>query len=438
MKIVCKALVGVIFIILFFGIGEFLRYILIDDTESFTRIMFHELYTSKKNIDIAFVGSSHCMNSFVPSLLDKKFDTYTFNIGSSGQSLDGSFVMIQELCKYNKPKQIYLEVYYNVIVGKYKDRKQMTNTYIISDYMKPSLEKLIYLLNASSKDHYVNSFILARRNWKKLLDFDYILKNIKKKHTELYKNYKLDEFNREGKSYYVERGYCTCNNIFSAYWNDRAYGKLYIKLTEKNDWYKSLLDIINYCKKQNIILTFIIAPEPEWNIVGKINYQEYHDFIQNIADKHNVELLDFNLRNSKYFDSSYLNFFQDNHHLNNIGSEEFSNVFADFIVGKISKKDLFYDTLQKKLDSEEPKVFGLGRPKDYEKLKYFEAHIVSNRKNEIEYKIEVEPDKGKYRLIQDYSVNKKFKLSSKEHGKLTLSWRLISNKDKINVIVTDY
>ena len=146
------------------------------------------------------------------------------------------------------------------------------------------------------------------------------------------------------------------------------------------------MDIINFCKKENIKLTFVIAPTPEWNIVGKKKYQEYHDFVQSIADKYDLDFLDFNLCKPKYFDASDLSLFKDTHHLNKIGSEQFSNVFADFIVGKILKKDLFYDTLQKKLDSEEPKVFGLGRPKDYEKL----------------------------------------------------NWRLISNKDKINVIVTDY
>lgn len=444
MKILKRIISVIIFIVLFLCIGEFLRYILIDDTKSFTRIMFHELYTSDKNIDIAFVGSSHCMYSFIPSIIDKKLNSYSFNIGSSGQPLDGSSIIIKELCSFNKPKHIYLEIYYGVVLGKdNKDRDQMTNTYIISDYIKTSFKKIIYLLNASSKDHYVNSFILARRKWKNLFDFDYIIKNIKTKSTKSYKNYKLDkaklnEFKREGKKYYVERGFCSSDKIFSAYWNDRAYVQLSKKMTEKNDWYKSLLDIINYCKKENINLTFVTAPEPEWNIVGKGNYQDFHNSIKSIADEYNLDFFDFNLCHSKYFDASDLNFFQDDHHLNKQGAEQFSNIFADFIIGKIPKEDLLYDNLQQKLDSEEPKIFGLARPKDYEKLKDFEAHIVSNRNKEIEYKIEVRPDKGKTRLIQDYSINNKFKLSSKEHGKLTVSWRLISNKDKINVIVADY
>ncbi len=443
MKILLKHLfIIVLFIVLFLGIGEFLRYILIDDTHSFTRIMFHELYTSKENIDIAFVGSSHCMNSFVPSIIDKKLNVYSFNMGSSSQCLDGSYIMIQELCSFNKPKHIYLELYYGVPEREeYKDRTQMTNTYILSDYMRLSFRKFIYLLNASSKDYYVDGFILARRDWKKLFDLDYIFNIINKKQNESYKNYQWNK--KKQIADYVERGFVKYNNVkknkLNSYWNEGyCFLKKATKLTEKNDWYKSLLQIIHYCKKKNIKLTFVIAPEAEWTVVKKENYQEYHDFIKNIADKYDLNFFDFNLCNAKYFNTNNLNLFYDIQHLNEIGAEQFSNLFADFINGKISKKELFYDTLQQKLDYEEPKVFGLGRPKDSVKLKNYEAYIISNREKEIEYKIEIKPTNSKTRLIQDYSLNKKFKLSSKEHGKLTVSWRLISNKDKINVIVADY
>lgn len=65
--------------LLFIGCGEFLRYILIDDTNSYTRIMFHQLYNSPQNIDIAFVGSSHVYRSIDPKITDKKFGKVTFN-----------------------------------------------------------------------------------------------------------------------------------------------------------------------------------------------------------------------------------------------------------------------------------------------------------------------------------------------------------------------
>ena len=49
----------VVFCILFVGCNKFFQYILIDDTASYTRLTFHEMY-EQENIDVLFVGSSHC------------------------------------------------------------------------------------------------------------------------------------------------------------------------------------------------------------------------------------------------------------------------------------------------------------------------------------------------------------------------------------------
>ena len=69
------------FCFLFLLCGKFFRYILVDDTSSYTRITFHEMY-EQDNIDILFVGSSHCYRTFIPEILDKKLGVNTFNVGT--------------------------------------------------------------------------------------------------------------------------------------------------------------------------------------------------------------------------------------------------------------------------------------------------------------------------------------------------------------------
>ena len=59
-------------------------------------------------------GSSHCYRTFIPEILDKKLGVNTFNVGTSAQQMDGSFMVIKEAAKYNNIKHIYLEVYYNL------------------------------------------------------------------------------------------------------------------------------------------------------------------------------------------------------------------------------------------------------------------------------------------------------------------------------------
>lgn len=60
-----------LFLILLVGGGKFLRYMLTDDTASYTRLTFHEMY-EQDNIDVLFIGSSHCYRSFVPDILDEE------------------------------------------------------------------------------------------------------------------------------------------------------------------------------------------------------------------------------------------------------------------------------------------------------------------------------------------------------------------------------
>ena len=175
---------------LFFACGVLLRYILIDDTSSYTRIMMHQLYNSPQNIDIAFVGSSHTYQTWVPSICDAGFGKNTFNAGSSGQALDGSLAMIQELNDYHNVEHVFLELYFGIAdLEEYNKRTETVATYLLSDYMRPSLRKYNFIINASSKNHYANSFIIARRNWQKLFSPRYIVKLVRKKLTPEYRNY---------------------------------------------------------------------------------------------------------------------------------------------------------------------------------------------------------------------------------------------------------
>lgn len=80
MKKLIKRMVAIIcFISLFIGIGKMWRYLLVDDVNSYTRIMMHQLYTCDENIDVLFVGSSHVYRSFIPEITDEGFGCYTFN-----------------------------------------------------------------------------------------------------------------------------------------------------------------------------------------------------------------------------------------------------------------------------------------------------------------------------------------------------------------------
>lgn len=429
---------SLMFCIIFIGCGKFFRYILIDDTTSYTRIMFHEMY-EQENIDILFVGSSHCYRSINPQIMDEELGVNTFNAGTSSQMLDGSYMVIKEAARYNEIDHVYLELYYNCAFTTYKTRSQLTQTYIISDYLKPSLDKFQYILNASSKDHYVNSFILARRNWFKFFEEDYIRNLIIQKNTDDYKNYEYTYVTRD-LEWYAGKGFVANKEIVENwnYFSRTGYNKINFD-NATDDWINTLGDIIAFCDKKGISLTLIVAPMSNYLLAGSENYDEYVKLVNDLIADTDVDYYDFNLCKEEYFpNTSYL--FKDTDHLNSDGAEIFSHILADFINGKISENELFYDSYEEKIRNLEPTVFGVSyednRDENGEKVR--DCKIVSTGNDCLEYEIILTPENGEAMILQEFSDNRFFTIDPDEKGVITIKYRLSDLSDEEKSVSITY
>ena len=423
MKKIVKRIIATLLAICLFLVGvEFWKYILIRDDTSYTRIMMHQLYTSEENIDVLFVGSSHVYRSFIPSITDKKFGAYTFNAGSSSQFMDGSFAVIKEAAKNHELKTVYLELYYGVASGEtYKDRTALTSTYILSDYMPLSLNKVQYLTHASSNDYWINSFLIAKRNWKYFFDSNYVKDVIASKQTEQYKNYEYPKAD-DAIEYYVDRGFVANDAEVSSdtHFNGTAYGEIAVNtaISKDSDWYNSVSDIVDFCDKKGIELVFFVTPEPEWTLVGKGNYQEYHDFIQEIADENNVELYDFNLCRNQYFDTNDGVFFKDEDHLNTKGAEKFSVLFSDVLTGKLNADDVLYDSFEEKMAEEDKSFYGIAGPKDDGNGN--RKCMIITGSNHYDYQVIETKDDGTQTTLKKFDGSKEFSIPSGDTGILSI------------------
>ena len=90
-KIVAIIFVGISFI----GIWQLLRYMIVDDTKSYTRLTLHEYY-NQENIDVLFIGASLCYRSLDTQILDESLGMNTFNLGTSSQDMDASYYLIKD------------------------------------------------------------------------------------------------------------------------------------------------------------------------------------------------------------------------------------------------------------------------------------------------------------------------------------------------------
>lgn len=444
-KKTCQHIIEVlIFCALFVGCERFFYYILVDDTQSASRVMLHELHI-ERNIDVLFIGSSHAFRSFSPTIFNQKLDANTFNAGTSSQSLNDSYMILKEAAKYNKLNHVYLELFYYIAFlpsNKDKLEIQISRTWFVSDYLNPSFDKIQYLLDASSQKYYINSFIPATRNRAKIFNAKYIKDLIVRKNSPSYKNYGYDYLQYTkgvGLATYTKNGYIPSSVIIEDWNYFHSLSPFNIKNISK-DWLRYLKKIITFCNENNIQLTLVSVPMPDYLVLTQLkNYYEYVALVKSLIVDTCVDYYDFNLCKSNYFpNTSYL--FEDISHLNCYGADTFSRLLADFINGKIKQEDLFYDSYAKKLENLPPKVFGVnyhdGKNDTGEPIRTCE--IITNKPDELEYEIVVYPREASPYKIQDFSSERFFTIPAKERGTISIVYRIKTAPHKIRSVDISY
>ena len=429
-RIVKRFVAIIIVIAMILGLSRGLRYILVDDAGSYTRLTMHEFY-EQENIDELFVGASHCYNGLNPYVFDERSGKNTFNAGSALQLMNVSYTLIQEAVERYDVEHIYLEVSYSVAhKNKWGGDSILTSIYTIADYLKPSVKKARLLTTASGPEYYVNNFFPARRNWDKLFDPEYIAKVLKKKGKDKYKNY-------EPVFDYVGKGHISKDNSVEE--NSYFTGRSYAEIKDEDfsaEWEENLLQIIEYCKSKDVKLTLLAAPYPTYRLAGFGNYDKYIEKVNSVIEGTGIKFYDFNLCREKYLPDTSTLFF-DYTHLNRQGAEIFSNLVADLMAGEITEEELFYESCAEKLASLEPNVYGLCYKvfTDSETNESFRrVKVASNRYEGIEFRIQITPEEGEPYLVRDFSEKRYFEISPEEHGVCTVAWRMIDNPEYVKEV----
>lgn len=404
-KVIC-------FIIVMILCLNILHWLAVDDTRSYTRLMLHEFYT-QDNIDILFVGSSHCYGSLDPAVTDPIFGANTFNAGSSEQALDASFALIREAIRRYDVKQIYLEMYYHKMMNdEYRDREQLTGTYIVSDYMRPSLNKARFLLQASDPKYYINSFFPSLRERNRLLHPQEVVSLVQKKRTEPYRYYE-PFFDYQTKGFVANPDEIPGGILFDTAGFDMLH-------TEKasEDWLRTLRDIIIYCQVNEVELILFSAPVTLFQPAAMGNYDDYIDLMNDLTAGTGVRYVDFNLCREKYFDLSP-EYFADASHMNAKGAAVFSRLFAEYFTGKIPDSELFYASMKEKLAAAGPQILGVSYLDSGDGMR--KMKIVSTMPEGTDFTVEFADSGGTLRTLQEASPDIYFELSQSEHGTIRIT-----------------
>lgn len=407
-----RVLGALCFLCLFFGIEKIMEYALVNDANEWSRAMFHDFYTREENIDTLFLGSSHVYCGINPAIIEEATGESAFNMATPAQPLNGSYYLLKEADKYNDISHVYLELYFGQSTGEeghFKKADQLPRNWRNTNYMKPSLNKLSYMLTMSEPSLTYMTFLPTRRYWTDSFEPEKIKETIQQKRTEAYADY------------YVEN---VLNGVVETYAEDGFYysehkaegGVLYDvimpepfsenPMTEEAESY--LRKIIEYCEKEQIELTLYSAPVTDYQASLYGEYDRYVEQVESIAAEYGLSYYDFNLCKEEYLDLTDDGLFRDKGHLNIWGAEIFSEFLADFFngleEGSLSQEQCFYPSYAEKIENGKERILGIVVEKEEsgEENSCYKITPIHNLKDKkVEYYIYTMDENGNKHVICD-------------------------------------
>lgn len=395
-----------------------LDYVLCDDVSAGTRLMLHEMYEQDK-IDSVFLGTSHVYKGINPAITDAAWNENTFICGSASQNINSSYALLKEAHKSGDIDTCYLELSIRKVNrDKQAWQKQTTAAFIVADYMKPSSDRVSYLLDAVESKDYVNAFCRARRNWKNIYSLDTMKDIVSRKRTDAYRNYDGTVKNYEGKGFFpVAEKFDRITDNGTITITDNYMSEDYLMYFQK---------IVNYCRENDIELICFTSPIPECTMEQIKNYDSFDAQMRDVCEEYGVPFYDFNLADPSILDLKDDDF-SDWNHLSDIGADKFTKVFADFFSGDIEEEELFYDSYSEKKEDLPKRLLGLYMKRD-QGAETCKIRAVSTKEETYMYEAWYLSEDDRYELLKEKSKEKTIAMPTKD--KVTLKIIVYDGKNK--------
>lgn len=221
------------------------------------------------SLDFVFVGSSQMFSSIAPAVLWREHGITSYDFGANEQPFWISYHYIQELLKTQRPKAVFLDVFYAFLGEEYQ--KEGVNRINIDDihWSKNKIDLINAAVPKEERGAYYWEIMKYHGNWKSLgqTRFEYM-------------------FWRENNPY---KGYTPFlhRTVFTGGPKpDSAQTAEKLPLSEKNLEY--LEKIIELAKREQVNLVLFKTPN------GDVGGQKYYNSVADVAEKNGVPFLNLN------------------------------------------------------------------------------------------------------------------------------------------------
>lgn len=361
----------VLFAMVSAAIASVMNYLYVDDTDEFSRAMLYELYSEQENIDRLYLGSSHVFCGIDPFVLDRVNGENNFNLATGNQQLITSYYLLREVDKKHDIGHVYLDLYYLCItqgMGNFHDYHMIPHSWNVLNQMKPSFNKLSYILNLSEPKYYYLSFLPFARYKEQLFQLDYVQDILEKKAAQTWKEHEYYHIRKMEDQKFVMKN---AGKGFVSNFGVPETGGFYdieqgIPLPENpitEESLEYLEKIVDYCREKEIALTWIVCPVSDFQMMGNGAYDNFGKQINSLAVQYNVPYYDFNLCKKEYLDLSSNQYWADKGHLNSMGAEVFTEFLGRFLQAEEQEERTyaacFHDSYQEKMAAAPEEIFGL-------------------------------------------------------------------------------
>lgn len=240
-----------------------------------------------KSINLVFLGSSHAYRSFDPKIFEK-YNINSFNLGTSGQSLESSELVFKRYILEKKPKIMVLELF----------KRQM------EDDSGPTESSFDVAYNSPRYDICLD-YILEMKDWRFINILHY--KFFTKSSEIVYED-----------STYVGKGFSM--RVDSVKSDVFKYDNTF---TPSKSKLATLERIFSLAKESNIKIILVSQPMPK-EYPNKA-HDEFKKYINDVLKKYEIPYFDYTFNH----DLSSYNHFYDYNHLNNAGVTIFDSLLIN-------------------------------------------------------------------------------------------------------------
>ena len=182
-KILLRFCVIVLFIVLIDRIGHYLYESVGDNTY----YSIDDLKEMDGEIETLLVGTSLMQRGMNPWIISEELDTVCYNLASSAQPVAGSYYLVKDQIARNPVERVFLGVSVKTFVSD-EDSKSTTSKLRAFDLIRSPLLKLQFMTEIAGTGEY-ERFLFFPARVEKVVGLKAILRNVKYRQTEGYKNH---------------------------------------------------------------------------------------------------------------------------------------------------------------------------------------------------------------------------------------------------------